>query len=113
VLGDDRWRAQCLGGLLWTARGELRAERQQVALDGLEQVSAEGGRLERQRQPDRRIELVHLAVGLDPAVVLGHPLAAEQTGLAAVAGSRVDLHARNLRSAAPERERLGREDASP
>ena len=43
--------------------------------------------------PDGRIELVDVAVGLDPRVVLADPTAAEETGLSLVAGPGVDLHA--------------------
>src|SRR5262249_8648369 len=72
-------------------RGQLGADREQVALDRLHRVGFEC-RSERGRKTDRRVGFIHVAVGADPRVVLGHAGAAEQSRFAVVAGLRVDLH---------------------
>src|SRR5260370_10571184 len=46
------------------------------------------------REPDRRVQLVHLAIGGHTEAVLGDAAAPEQPGLPAVAGLGVDLQAR-------------------
>ena len=43
-------------------------------------------------KPSDGVELVDVAVGFDARMALGHAPAAEQPGVAAVAGFRVDLH---------------------
>ena len=47
------------------------------------------------RQAQRGVQLVDLAVGLDPRVFLADAAAAEEARVSAVAGLRVDLHARS------------------
>src|SRR5256885_14820523 len=88
----ERRPAEGLGELLRVGRRELRPDREQVLLDGLEQLATEGARFLSEREPDRGVELVHLPVGLDPAVVFRHPPPAEQPRVSPVAGSGVDLH---------------------
>ena len=88
--GDHRLldaRRQPLSGI-----GQLGAEREQIALDG-DNLGADG-RVERCRthQPEPRVQLVDLAVGLDARVVLARACAVEERRFTGIAGSRVDFH---------------------
>ncbi len=102
-------------------RGELAAEVEELVLHLAEnRVEARGDRRFRRRVVERahdaedRVQLVDGAVALDPRVVLGDTLAADEMRLALVAGPCVDLvdadrHVRN--SPGPSR-RGGRRRAS-
>src|SRR5947209_6149501 len=71
-------------------RGELGADGEQVALDGLEQRALKPlGHLD-DRHAERGVQLVDLAVRFDARVVFGDAVAAEQSGVAPVALLRVD-----------------------
>ena len=82
--------------------GELRAEGEEVALDLAEEPAepAVGFYL---HHAQKRVQLVHVAIGGDPQVVLGHAGAAEEAGGAVVARLRVDLHGVRGRSSAKGR----------
>ena len=79
-------------------RGQLGAEIEQLALDAaqdLVEAVARGGTVdlrgvERPRDADRRVELVHRPVRLDPWRGLARALRADQVGLAVVATAGVD-----------------------
>src|SRR6266550_12475 len=88
--GPDRGAAR----LLLVRCRQLRADREQVALDRLQRGLLECGGLERGGEADRRVRFVHVAVGAHPGVVLRHSLATEESRLAGVTRLRVDLHAR-------------------
>src|SRR5262249_36626221 len=95
-VGDYRLlhaRRQLLAGI-----GQLRAEREQVALDR-DQLGADR-RIERRgaHQAQPRVQLVDLAVRLGPGVVLARPGTVEERRLARIAGSRVDFHQRIMAS---------------
>ena len=82
-----------LGHLVRIGRGEVAADGEQVPLHRLEQRVEQLDRRGGARHADGRVELVHVAVGGDARVVLRDAAAAEEAGLAVVAGPGVDLHA--------------------
>ena len=88
----NRWPPQRLRELFRVRRRELRADREQVSLHGLQHVAAEAPRVLGERAADAGVELVHLAVRVHSEVGLGHAAAAEQTRVAAIASLCVDLH---------------------
>ena len=85
--------------------GELRAEREQIALDrddlGVDRRVAGRGRA---HEPEPGIELVDFAVRVDARIVLARAGAVEERCLARIACSRVDFHQQIMaskRAAAP------------
>ena len=79
--------------LVGIGRGEMAADAEEVALDGLEQRILEVDRRGGAREPDDGVEFVDVAIGGDANVVLGDASAAEEGSGTRVAGFRVDLHA--------------------
>jgi len=78
-------------------RGEESANTEEIALDGDENFIDSGERLNGARHPEDGVELIDIAVSLDPGVILLNAAAAEEAGVAGIAGFCVNLHARNLR----------------
>src|SRR5947199_9056716 len=74
-------------------RGEMGAGVEQIGLRVRQLLVARRCGPARARGADERIQLVDRAVSLDARVVFRYARAAEKRRLAAVAGSRVDLHA--------------------
>ena len=74
--------------------GQLRAEREQVALNANERLVEIGIEAGGARQAEPGVQLVDLAVGVDAGVGLADARAVEQRRLAGVAGARVDFHGR-------------------
>ena len=72
--------------------GQLRAEREQVALNVDERNVDVLVETRRAHEPEPRVELVDFTVRVDARIVLGHARAAKERRFAAVAGSRVDFH---------------------
>jgi A/G-specific adenine glycosylase len=72
--------------------GELGAERKDVALELQQHRFERPGRIGRAGEPEPGIELVDVAVGLDPRIVFADARAVEQRGLAGVARARVEFH---------------------
>src|SRR2546429_8521380 len=70
LLNADRRPSQRLRELRRVWSGELGSNREQVSLDRLQQLAAEGPGVERHGKADRGVELVHLSVGIDPEVIL-------------------------------------------
>src|SRR3989449_3546197 len=91
LLNADRRPSQRLRELRRVWSGELGSNREQVSLDRLQQLAAEGPGVERHGKADRGVELVHLSVGIDPEVILGHATGAEKTGFSVVPCLGVDL----------------------
>ena len=84
--------------------GELCAERKDVALN-LGQCRVDRAvRIGRPRQADPGIELVDIAVRLDPRIVLLHARAVEERSLASVARPRVEFHDRIIRNGFEDRQ---------
>src|SRR5437868_796358 len=73
-------------------RGQKGADAEKIALDRDEHFVDAGHGLDRARHAERRVQLVDIAVGFNPRVVLGNPAAAEEAGVAGVACLCVDLH---------------------
>ena len=84
--------SSAFGHLLGVGRGEMPADGEEVALDRLEQGVLECHRCRGADEADDGVELVNVAVGGDADVVLGDAAAAEEAGVAGVAGPGVDLH---------------------
>ena len=91
-------RAFCemLRHLLAVGRGEQRADGEQVALHGDEHLVDARHQLDGARHPEDGVQLVDVTVRLDARVVLGDAPAAEEPGVAGVAGLGVDLHGRSI-----------------
>src|SRR5207245_318613 len=81
----DRRPAQRLARLDRVDHRQLRPDVEQLPLHPLEEVAAVRLRLEGERQPDHRVELVHLPICLYAEVILRHPLPAAQAGLSGIA----------------------------
>src|SRR6266480_7836754 len=73
-------------------RGEIRADVEQVGLNAIQLGVDCGIQLTRSTETQNGVELVDRAVGFYPRIVLGDAAAAEERGLAFVAGPSVDLH---------------------
>ena len=71
---------------------QLRAEREQIALQTDDLVSDLGIRRARSREPQVRVQLVDVAVCGNARFVLADAGAAEERCVARIAGPRVDLH---------------------
>ncbi len=70
---------------------EVGSEVEQVVLDPLQPRTEPVRKVALdQRDPEQAVELVDVAVGLDPRVGLGDPAHVPEVGLAGVAGARVD-----------------------
>jgi A/G-specific adenine glycosylase len=75
--------------------GEQRAQREQVALDATELLIELAVAERRPRETDPGVQLVDLAVRVDPGVILSDPRAVEERRLAGIASARVDFHRSN------------------
>ena len=82
------------GGDLFTGIGELRAEREQVALETHELGVDFGVGARRAGQTEEGVRLVDLAVRVDPRLALPDARAVEERRVAGVARARVDFHGR-------------------
>ena len=83
---------EVLAHLFAVRRGEQRADREQVALDGHEHLVDARHHFGGARDAERRVQLVHVAVRLDARMVLRHAPAAKEPRLPGVAGLGIDLH---------------------
>ena len=94
VAGGQRRLGDAVGDLVGRI-GQLRAEREQVALDADELGVEVGVDLRGAGEAEPRVQLVDLAVGVDARIALGDPRAVEERRLAGVARARVDFHDRS------------------
>ena len=89
---DSVARSSAFATLAGSGVAEVTAEREEIALNGFEQRLGELDRRCGPGNPDGGIELIHVAVGCDPDVILGHAAPAEEAGGPFVPGAGVDGH---------------------
>ena len=92
---------QVLRHLLPVWRGQQRSNREEVTLYWNKQLVHPGQGTGGTNDPDRCVELIHVAVGGDARMVLRHAATAKESGVAAVSGTGIDLHVRRESTAAP------------
>jgi hypothetical protein len=83
---------EVLPHLVPVGRCQQRADREQIALNRYEHFVDARHRLDRTHEAQRRVQLIDVAIRLDPWVVLGDTSATKQPRVAGVAGFGIDLH---------------------